>query len=42
MLNNTFQAVKKQKEFINRIAEDFTNTFTKQTTKLIEVVKAKK
>ncbi len=39
MLNSAFQAVEKQKEFTGRAAEDFASAFTKQTAKLVEVVK---
>lgn len=41
MLNNALQAVKKQKEFINRAAKNFISAFTKQTAKLVKVEKAR-
>lgn len=41
MLNSALQAVEKQKEFTGRAAEDFASAFTKQTAKLVEVVKAR-
>lgn len=41
MFNNVFLLVKKQKKFINSIAKKFASAFTKQTAKLIEIVKAR-
>ena len=41
MLNSALQAVEKQKEFTGRAAKDFASAFTKQTAKLVEVVKAR-
>ena len=41
MLNSALQAAEKQKEFTGRAADGFASTFTKQTAKLVEVVKAR-
>lgn len=41
MLNSAFQAVKKQKKFINGIAKEFVSRFISQTAKLVEIVKAR-
>lgn len=41
MLNSALQAVEKQKEFTGSAAEEFASAFTRQTAKLVEVVKAR-
>lgn len=42
MLNNIFQVFKKQKKFINSVAKKFVDVFTKQTAKLIHLIKVRK
>lgn len=41
MLNSALQAVEEQKEFTGSAAEEFASAFTRQTAKLVEVVKAR-
>lgn len=41
ILNSAHQVVKKQKKFTDRVAKDFANVFTKQTAKLVKIIKIK-
>lgn len=41
MLYSAFQEVEKNKKFTSKVAKDFTSTFSKQTAKLIKIIKGK-
>lgn len=41
ILNNIFQTVEKKKKFKDSVDEEFASVFTRQTAKLVEIVKAR-